>query len=57
MLCHSPVALLFMDEEDKGMVTKVCVILHNMIVDDEEDNYELTSSHHNVECTIMEPVV
>ena len=42
-----------MEQEEIGIVLKVCVILHNIIVEDERDNYELTF----VEWTILELIV
>ena len=30
-----------MEEEDMSVIMKACVILHNIIVEDEHDNYEL----------------
>jgi len=32
-----------MKEEEIGIIIRVCVILNNMIVEDEQDNYELAS--------------
>jgi len=38
-----------MKEEEVGVVMRACVILHNMIVEDEHDNYELAFDYDVVE--------
>jgi len=46
-----------MDEEEIGVIMRACVILHNMIVEDERDNYELAFDYDVVEGTAPEPIV
>ena len=46
-----------MEEEDIGVVMKACVILHNMIVEDERDNYELAFDYDVSEGTAPPPTV
>ena len=36
---------------------KACIILHNMIVEDERDSYDLAFEYEDVEGSIPEPVV
>ena len=36
---------------------KACIILHNMIVEDERDSYDLTFDYDHVEDSILEPIV
>ena len=44
-------------EEEIGVIMRACVILHNMIVEDERDNYELAYDYDVVEGTAPEPIV
>jgi hypothetical protein len=46
-----------MEEEDMGVVMKACVILHNMIVEDERDNYELAFDYDVAEGSAPPPTV
>ena len=46
-----------LNEEEIGVIMRVCVILHNMIVDDKQDNYELAFDYDVVEGTALEPIV
>jgi len=46
-----------MKEEEIGVIMKACMILHNMIVEDEWDNYELAFDYDVVEGTAPEPIV
>ena len=46
-----------MEEKDTGVIMKACVILHDMIVEDEQDNYELALDYNVVEGTATEPIV
>ena len=46
-----------MDQREIGIVMRACVILHNMIVEDERDNYELAFDYDVVEGTVPEPIV
>jgi len=39
------------------MIMKACVILHNMIVEDERDSYDLAFEYKDVEGSIPQPVV
>ena len=43
-----------MDEKEIGIVMQACVIRHNMIVEDERDNYELAFDYDVVEGTAPE---
>jgi len=46
-----------MDQKQFGVVMRACVILHNMIVKDERDNYELVFKYNVVESTAPESIV
>ena len=46
-----------MKEEEIGVIMRACVILHNMIVEDERDNYELAFDYDVVEGTVPKPIV
>jgi len=46
-----------MDRAELGMIMKACVILHNMIVEDERDSYDLAFEYKDVEGSIPQPVV
>ena len=46
-----------MKEEEIGVIMRACVILHNMIVEDERDNYELAFDYDVVKGTASEPIV
>jgi len=46
-----------MKEEEIGVIMRACVILQNMIVEDEQDNYELAFDYDVVEGTIPELIV
>jgi len=46
-----------MEEKDISIMMKVCVILHNMIVDDERNNYELVFDYDIVEVATSESIV
>ena len=46
-----------MDRAELGMIIKVCIILHNMIVEDERDSYDLAFEYEDVEGSIQEPIV
>jgi len=39
------------------MIMKACIILHNMIVEDERDLYDLSFVYDHVEDSILEPIV
>jgi len=45
------------EKGELGMIMKACVILHNMIVEDECDSYGLTFDNGHVEGTTLEPNV
>ena len=38
-----------MEEEDIGFIMRECVVLHNMVVEGEQDNYELVFGYDIVE--------
>ena len=40
-----------MEHEEIGIIIRACIILHNMIVEDEHDNYELAFDYDVVEST------
>jgi len=40
-----------------GMIMKACIILHNMIVEDERDSYDLAFEYDDVEDSILVPIV
>ena len=46
-----------MGRGELGMIMKACIILHNMIVEDERDLYDLAFEYEDVEGNIPEPVV
>jgi len=46
-----------MKKEEIGVVMRACVILHNMIVEDERDNYELAFDYNVVEESAPPPTV
>jgi len=46
-----------MDEEDINIIMRVCVILHNMTVVDERDNYELAFDYKIVDNINPKPIV
>jgi len=46
-----------MDRAELGMIMKVCIILHSMIVEDERDSYDLAFEYEDVEGSIPHPVV
>jgi len=41
-----------MDRAELGMIMKACIILHNMIVEDERDLYDLAFEYEDVEGSI-----
>jgi len=43
-----------MDRAELGMIMKVCIILYNMIVEDERDSYDLAFEYEDVEDSISE---
>ena len=45
------------DRAELGMIMKACIILHNMIVEDERDSYDLAFEHEDAEGSIPEAVV
>jgi len=45
-----------LDKGELGMIMKACVILHNMIVEDERDSYGLTFDYEHVEGTTPSPM-
>jgi len=44
-------------EEEIGVIMRACVILHNMIVEDKQDNYKLAFDYNVVEGIAPEPIV
>jgi len=46
-----------MDRAELGMIIKACIILHNMIVEDKRDSYDLAFEYEDVEGSISEPIV
>ena len=46
-----------MDQREIGIVMKSCVTLHNLIAEDERDNYELAFDYDVVEVSVPEPIV
>ena len=40
-----------------GMIMKVCIILHNTIVEDEHDSYDLSFEYDDVEDNTPQPNV
>jgi len=46
-----------LEKGELGMIMKACVILHNMIVEDERDSYGLAFDYELVEGTTPEPTV
>jgi len=46
-----------MDKAELYMIMKACVILHNMIVEDERDSYDLTFDYDDVEDNTPQPNV
>ena len=46
-----------LEKGELGMIMKACVILHNMIVEDERDSYGLAFDYELVEGTTSEPTV
>jgi len=46
-----------MDQREIGIIMRACLTLHNMIIDDERDNYELAFNSDVVEGTVPEPIV
>ena len=47
----------FMEEDDMALMMKACIILHNMIVEDERDLYDLTLDYEHVEDSTLEPSI
>jgi len=47
----------YLDKGNLGLIMKACVILHNMIVKNECDSYDLTYGHEYVDGTTPEPNV
>ena len=45
------------DQREIGIVMRAYVILHNMIVEDERDNYKLAFDYDIIEGTVPEPIV
>ena len=45
------------DKVEFGMIMNVCVILHNMIADEERDSYDLAFVYNNVEDNTRQPNV
>ena len=46
-----------MDRVELGMTMKACIILHNMIIKDERDSYDLAFEYEDVEDSILEPII
>ena len=46
-----------MDKGELGMIMKACVILHNMIVEDERDSYDLAFDYDDVDDNTPQPNV
>jgi len=46
-----------MDQNKIGTIMRACVIFHNMIVEDERDNYEFTFDYDGVDGTVPTPMV
>ena len=46
-----------MDKAELGMVMKACIILHNMIVEDERNSYDLSFDYDDVEDNTPQPNV
>jgi len=46
-----------MDKVELGMIMKARIILHNLIVEDERDSYDLAIDYGHVEDSITEPNV
>ena len=46
-----------MDKGELGMIMKACIILHNMIVEDERDLYDLSIDYDDVEGNTPQPNV
>ena len=44
-----------MDNAKLGMIMKVYVILHNMIVEDKRDSYDLAHDYDDVENNTLQP--
>ena len=47
----------YMKEKVMSLIMKACVILHNMIVEDERDSYDLAFDYEHVDGTTPEPTV
>ena len=45
------------DQREIGIVMRACVILHNMIVEDKQDNYEHAFDYDVAEGAALEPIV
>jgi len=46
-----------LEKGELGMIMKACVILHNMIFEDEHDTYGLSYDYEHVDGTTSEPNV
>ena len=46
-----------MEEEHISVIMEACVILHNMIIEDWRDNYNLSFYYDIVQGTTLEPIV